>query len=611
VSDDTHHVPDGPLPAKPAGSAAGDALTFGRYTTSGQLGAGGMGTVYRAHDELLGRDVAIKSLTANGELGVRERFLREARAIGAVHHPNILAVHDVGEQDTTPYLVMELAAGGSLRDHIKARGSLSADTVRELGIHIALALAAAHAAGIVHRDVKPGNILFSAPLWKLADFGIAHTPDSTLTMTGQFLGSPSYAAPESLRSGQFSAASDVYSLGATLYEALAGTPPHGDHDMQSLIRKLEHDPTPLAMRVPSVPHRLAEAIMTALARDPAVRPSAEALAERLAARDDVAAPSTNIGSHAPAPGSMGSHAPAPSSMGSHAPAPSAMGSHAPAPSAIGSHAPAPSAIGSHAPAPSAMGSHAAAPSALGLHAPASSAIGSHAAPSAIGSHAPAPSAMGSHAPAPSALGSHAPTSSMVGTHAPPVPSGLAPTTPALNALSSAARPDAAPGPPDASTGSRDHAPALLARVPGPGPSMKLIALGLLAIAVLAIVLALRSPDARSPGTSAGAVPAALLPGMGGASPQQAFDQNGNPLVDQDGNPIMGSPVVDEHGNPIVDPNGNPVLADPSGRPIVVDQDGNPVDDETARRILEQMERDARDAFDHPGKGKGRKKHHGE
>ncbi len=299
VADETQHVPDGPLAAKAVAPPASASTKFGRYQATTTLGAGAMGTVYRAHDELLGRDVAIKSLTASGELGIRERFVREARAIGAVHHPNILAVHDVGEEGTTPFIVMELAAGGSLRERIKGESGsgapLPVETVREIGIHIARALAAAHAAGIVHRDVKPANILCStpsghSPLWKLADFGIAHVPDSTLTMTGQFLGSPSYAAPESLRAGQFGPASDVYSLGATLYEALAGSPPHGNHDMQSLVRKLEQDAPPLQTRNPAAPRALADPIMAALASDPTKRPTAEQLARLLAQDDAVAAP---------------------------------------------------------------------------------------------------------------------------------------------------------------------------------------------------------------------------------------------------------------------------------------------------------------------------------
>lgn len=293
---ETVHVPDGPLPpstdeSRPstAGEASGGLTPnlpkFGRFQALAELGAGAMGTVYRAHDDVLGRDVAIKALTADGELGVRERFLREARAISAVQHPNILAIYDAGTEGTTPYLVMELASDGTLRDRIK-QGALASEIARDAGIQIARSLAAAHAANIIHRDVKPANILATKtvagePIWKLADFGIARTADSTLTLTGQFIGSPSYAAPESLRAGQYSAASDVYGLAATLYEAISGAPPHGSHDMQSVIRKLEEEPPPLATKV-AVPGPVGDAIMRALAKDPAARPTADQFAGLLA-----------------------------------------------------------------------------------------------------------------------------------------------------------------------------------------------------------------------------------------------------------------------------------------------------------------------------------------
>jgi len=241
-----------------------------------------MGRVYRAYDEVLGREVAIKTLHPRSDAGVRERFMREARAIGAIHHPHILAVHDAGTEGDTPYLVMELCSGGSLRDRI-AQGPLEIDRVRELGIQIAGALAAAHAAGVLHRDIKPANVLCTATgAWKLADFGIAKLPDSRLTITGQFLGSPSYAAPESLRRGEFTPASDVYGLGATLYEALTGAPPHGEHDLASLIRKLEQPPRPLRAHRDVGP-ALDAAIMQMLASDPAQRPTAAQLAHLLAA----------------------------------------------------------------------------------------------------------------------------------------------------------------------------------------------------------------------------------------------------------------------------------------------------------------------------------------
>jgi eukaryotic-like serine/threonine-protein kinase len=305
-STETQFVPDGTVAGtpkaivspRPAGSGVrepkgdqtqhvADLPRFGRFRALAELGSGAMGTVYRAQDEVLGRSVAIKALHSR-DAGTRERFLREARAIGAVLHPNILAVYDAGTDDQQPYLVMELAANGSLRDRI-APGGLPIEVVRELGIQIARALAAAHAANILHRDIKPANILAATDVWKLADFGIARLPDSTLTVEGQFLGSPSYAAPESLRSGQFSPASDVYGLGATLYEAITGVPPHGDHDMQSIVRKLEQDPPAVHTRRP-VPASINHAIMATLARDPAKRPTAEHLAHLLANTNDQLVP---------------------------------------------------------------------------------------------------------------------------------------------------------------------------------------------------------------------------------------------------------------------------------------------------------------------------------
>jgi serine/threonine-protein kinase len=304
---ETVHVPDGPLEGKPGASTAtppasesgehamgkGHLPTFGRFQTTAQLGAGAMGTVYRAHDEMLGRDVAIKSLTCDDGLGTRERFLREAKAIGVLQHANILAIYDVGSEAGSPYLVVELASAGTLRERIKSASGptpVSVDTARDVGVQIARALAAAHAADIIHRDVKPANILATrdasgVEVWKLADFGIARLPDSTLTMTGQFIGSPSYAAPESLREGKFGAASDVYGLAATLYEALSGAPPHGDHDMRSVIRKLDHE-APALSEKRDVPGALGAAIMAGLSRDPEKRPTAEQFARMLLATDD-------------------------------------------------------------------------------------------------------------------------------------------------------------------------------------------------------------------------------------------------------------------------------------------------------------------------------------
>lgn len=275
---DTVFVPDAELP------------TFGRFHPVGELGSGAMGTVYRARDESLGRDVAIKTLYAiRHDTTLRERFLREARAVSVLSHPNIVSIYDIGAHDEEPYLVMELAVGGSLKSHISSR-PLPVEQARQLGIQIAHALAAAHAREILHRDVKPANILATGTgMWKLADFGIARLPGSRLTITGQFIGSPAYAAPESLTQGKFSPASDVYGLAATLYEAVTGQTPHGVHDLGSLIQYVDRDPIPAGQRVP-LPASVDAAITRALARDPARRPSAEQFAHLLAEREASVAP---------------------------------------------------------------------------------------------------------------------------------------------------------------------------------------------------------------------------------------------------------------------------------------------------------------------------------
>lgn len=276
-ANDTVFVPDADLP------------TFGRFRAVGELGSGAMGSVYRARDEMLGRDVAIKTLHAiRHDTTLRERFLREARAVSLLSHPNVVAIHDIGAHEDEPYLVMELASGGSLKSRIAA-GPVPVEQARQLGIQIGHALVAAHARDILHRDVKPANILSTANgAWKLADFGIARLPGSRLTITGQFLGSPAYAAPESLTEGTFSPASDVYGLAATLYEAVTGQTPHGVHDLGSLIQNLDRDPVPAGQRVP-LPPCIDAAITRGLARDPAQRPTADEFAKLLAERDGVVA----------------------------------------------------------------------------------------------------------------------------------------------------------------------------------------------------------------------------------------------------------------------------------------------------------------------------------
>jgi len=256
---------------------------FGRYRVVRALGEGAMGTVVVAHDEVLGRDVAIKAIRPQAmPSGGVDRFFAEARAVAQLAHPNVVRIFDLGQHEGAPYLVMELAPGGTLKARLQAAHRLRVDEVRTLGIQLAQALGAAHARAIVHRDVKPANILLAHDgMWKLADFGIAHLPGADLTTSGQFLGSPAYAAPESLRAGVFGAASDLYALGATLFEALTGRALHGGRGIQERLAA-DDDPARWRAELDHVAPSIAGVILRCLERAPAARPTANELATLLA-----------------------------------------------------------------------------------------------------------------------------------------------------------------------------------------------------------------------------------------------------------------------------------------------------------------------------------------
>ncbi len=261
--------------------------TFGRYRVTSTLGAGAMGEVFAATDDVLGREVAVKILRGqrNG-LAARmldDRFRQEARAIAALSHPGVVQVFDLDLAADPPYLVMERVAGPSLKERL-ATGPLPVNELRALGIQIGRALAAAHAQKIVHRDVKPANILAAGPgTWKLADFGVAHVPDSSLTMTGQFVGSPAYAPPEALVRGQCDAEGDVFGLGASLYQAAAGTWPRLEATTGGLLAPVP----PLSGFAPGLPEEIAAIIDRAVAVDAADRPTASDLADALAGASSV------------------------------------------------------------------------------------------------------------------------------------------------------------------------------------------------------------------------------------------------------------------------------------------------------------------------------------
>jgi serine/threonine-protein kinase len=248
--------------------------TLGRYEILSPLGEGGMGSVYKALDPMIGRTVAVKTLTAGlGEEELAEfkgRFFREARSAGRISHPNVVTIYDVGEADGTPFIAMEYVEGRTLRAALDAEGALAPERAARIAAQVAAGLAAAHKLAIVHRDVKPANIMIApgAPV-KLMDFGIAKLPDSMKTQTGMILGSPTYVAPEQVVGQSVDGRSDVFSLGVVLYEMLTGTVPFAGMAVGALLYSVlnEAHPPPSAYntRVPAVFERI---LARALAKHP-------------------------------------------------------------------------------------------------------------------------------------------------------------------------------------------------------------------------------------------------------------------------------------------------------------------------------------------------------
>ncbi|MGH3787906.1 MAG: serine/threonine-protein kinase [Pseudonocardiaceae bacterium] len=249
-------------------------MVAGRYRLAAVLGRGTMGTVWSAHDEVLGRAVAIKEVLLPPGIpdaeadALRERSLREARAIASLSHPNVVTLYDVAREGAAPFVVMELVPSRSLAE-LLLDGGLPPQRVIAIGAAVAAALQAAHAAGITHRDVKPGNVLVAHDgRIKLTDFGIARNPaDQTLTATGLMLGSPAYIAPEIASGGPVNPASDLWGLGATLFAAVEGRPPYDAGSAMATVAAVVQGEVPRT----SCSGPLAEVIGGLMVKNPAHR----------------------------------------------------------------------------------------------------------------------------------------------------------------------------------------------------------------------------------------------------------------------------------------------------------------------------------------------------
>ena len=278
----------------PGAKSDGDSPVkrVGRYEILERLGRGGMATVFRARDPSIGRDVAIKFLHASlcEDDDCRMRFLREARAAGGLSHPNIVIVHDVGEIEGRPYMAMELLTGASLADELEQHKRLPVRDLVSVGVQLAKALDYAHSKGVVHRDIKPGNIMRDgvSRAIKVTDFGIAHLEDTSATgeqrtRVGDIIGTPQYMSPEQARGDKLDGRSDLFSVGIMLYQMVVGIRPFRGDSLVAIATKIANeDPPPIDKQRKDVPASLRRVIDRCLAKQPAQRfQSGRELAEAL------------------------------------------------------------------------------------------------------------------------------------------------------------------------------------------------------------------------------------------------------------------------------------------------------------------------------------------
>jgi serine/threonine-protein kinase len=244
---------------------------IGKYDVEERVGEGAMGVVYRAVDPVLKRRVAIKVMSdafaQNDDL--RERFLREAQAAGSLQHPNVITIYDFGDVDGHPYIAMEFVEGQDVAELIAHQVPLSVVDKLDLAIGVLQGLAYAHKRGVVHRDIKPANIrIDDEGKARIMDFGVAHLASSNMTKSGVMLGTPSYMAPEQIVGGKVGPQTDIFSVGAVLYELLTGARPFEGGTLQAVMyRVLSENPASLSTAAPGLPARLNDVVMRALAKD--------------------------------------------------------------------------------------------------------------------------------------------------------------------------------------------------------------------------------------------------------------------------------------------------------------------------------------------------------
>ena len=245
---------------------------YGKYQILAKIGQGGMGEVYRARDPVLKRDVAIKTISANlgGDDELRQRFEREAQLAANLNHPNIIAIYDFGEERGKIYMAMELLIGSDLKDAMRGDSLSSLDRKLELVEEICVGLGFAHARGIIHRDLKPANIHIQPDgRVKIMDFGLARLQSSDMTRTGMMMGTPDYMAPEQIQGGKADARSDIYSMGALLYELLSKQRPFKAENTHGLLfQVLYKEPEPVGNLVPELPESVRLIVSRALSKDP-------------------------------------------------------------------------------------------------------------------------------------------------------------------------------------------------------------------------------------------------------------------------------------------------------------------------------------------------------